>query len=236
MLIKSLASSSKGNCYIISDGITTIQLECGIPAKEVRKHIDLLNINALLITHEHKDHIKYLKQFVGYTEVYASAGTLENQDDQFGAFKFRKHILKELEWKKIGTLNVLPFKTEHDAKEPFGYFINSEITNENLLFATDTYYIRNRFIGIDYLMIECNYDNVILKENMDKNLIPKSMERRLVHSHFEISNVIKFIEANDKSRLKEIYLLHLSSGNSNEEDFKRRIEEVAHVPVYVCAE
>ena len=65
----------------------------------------------------------------------------------------KKSILKAGKEESIGTFKVIAFKTQHDAKEPFGYLLKSIITNETLLFATDTYYISNTFDALDYIMI-----------------------------------------------------------------------------------
>jgi len=237
MLIYPLASSSEGNCYIISDGTTILMIECGIPVGRVTKKINLANIDAILITHEHKDHCGYLKQFIKSKQVYATAGTFESKEDEIGLYVYHRNVIEKNKWFTIGSLQIYAFETQHDAKEPVGYFIHSTTNSENLLFATDTFYIKPRFEGINYLMIEANYDVKILEENIKEGKIPSSLRKRLIHSHFEISNVIKFIQANDMSQLKDVYLMHLSSGNSNEADFYNRVKEVVgkDVNVYVCA-
>ena len=60
MIFTPLASSSHGNCYIVSDSTTTVLLECGIPFRRIKKGLgfDLSNIRACLVSHEHKDHSK----------------------------------------------------------------------------------------------------------------------------------------------------------------------------------
>lgn len=209
-------------------------LECGIPVGRVKQKINLANIDAVLITHEHKDHCGYLKQFIKSKQVYATAGTFESKEDEIGLYVYHRNIIEKNKWFTIGSFQIYAFETQHDAKEPVGYFIHSTDTQENLLFATDTFYIKPRFDGINYLMIEANYDVNILEENIKAGKIPSSLRKRLIHSHFEIGNVIKFIQANDMSQIKEIYLLHLSSGNSNAEDFKKRIKEIVNANVYVC--
>ena len=104
------------------------------------------------------------------------------------------------------------------------------------MFATDTYYIRNRFKGLNYIMIECNYSIDILEYNINNDLISKTVSSRLRRSHMELGNVKKFLKANDLSRVKEIYLLHLSSSNGDEKMFKSEIEKTTGVPVIVCKE
>ena len=127
------------------------------------------------------------------------------------------------------------FKTKHDAKEPCGYYIYNKATKEYLLFATDTYYIYNRFKTINYLMIECNYSIKLLQEAIEKGYLTYTQYSRVLRSHFEFENVKQFIKANNNG-LKEIYLLHLSNGNSDSELFKNEIQKLTGVPVYICSE
>ena len=75
MLVKALASSSAGNCYLISDGSSSLLLECGIPLKDIRrKGVDLLGLSGCLISHEHGNSHDVVK----YAHIYASAGTLQH--------------------------------------------------------------------------------------------------------------------------------------------------------------
>lgn len=235
MEIISLASSSKGNCYLISDSNSTLLLECGITPKKVQEILhDLSKIDGCLITHEHSDHSRYFKDFLKYTKIYASEGTLKALNEKYHISQSRKILQSKLVANKsvgIGSFTVIPFETQHDAEDPFGYLLYSKITKEKLLFATDTYYIKNQFRGLNYIMVECNYANDLLREDLTKT------ERlRLLQSHFELENVKKFLLATDLSKCKVIYLLHLSPRNSDEKRFKREIEELTGIPVIVCKE
>lgn len=233
MDIKCLASSSSGNCYLISDGSSTLMLESGIRLQKVQNVIpDLTKINACLISHEHGDHSAYVKDILKYTMVCASQGTLNALNDKHQVsdeMKVFQHVLKHNTRTKIGSFIVVPFDVQHDAAEPLGFLIHSNTTNENLLFATDTYYIKNRFKDLHYIMVECNYSYDLIPEELSK---PEYL--RLLQSHFELSNVKEFLKANDLTKCKRIYLLHLSSRHANAKLFKQEIEELTGVPVEVC--
>jgi len=108
--------------------------------------------------------------------------------------------------------------------------VYSTVTKEKLLFATDTFYIKPKFAGLDYIMIECNY----AKDILDKNDTNKKVKNRLYSSHFELENVKEFLKANDLSQVKAIYLMHLSDGNSDEIRFKHEIMALTGKPVIVC--
>lgn len=232
MDITPIASSSSGNAYLISDGVTILLMEGGVKLEKIQEKIDLTSIKACLITHEHGDHAKYAKHIARWMPIYSSKGTFDCLD--FGSCKHQKSILKAGKEELIGTFKVIAFKTQHDAKEPFGYLLKSIITNETLLFATDTYYISNTFDALDYIMIECNYDESILKRRYENGDVSKLQYKRLYNSHMSLESCIKFFKANDLSRLKEVYLLHMSDSNSNEKEFKRKIQEITGSVVYVC--
>lgn len=233
MDIQTLATGSTGNCYRVSDGRTSILLECGIPVKEIRQKLNfkLSEIDCCLLTHEHLDHSKAtLDLLKAGIEVCCTAGTALS----LGGDYFKPTILNKLEQFKIGTFEILPFDTQHDSNDPVGYLIYSTLTKEKLLFATDTYYVKYRFTGLNYIMIECNYAIDILTANFESGRLPVALKNRLLQSHFSLHNVKEFFKANDLSSVKAIYLLHLSAGNSDEMRFKREIQEITGKPVIVA--
>jgi len=85
-------------------------------------------------------------------------------------------------------------------------------------------------------MIEANYCMDILKRNVEAETVPKTLKNRLLKSHFSLENVKQFLQANDLSRVQEIWLLHLSNGNSDAERFKREVMELTGKPVYIALE
>ena len=120
----------------------------------------------------------------------------------------------------------MPFETKHDCNEPLGFLIYSTATREKLLFATDTYYIPNTFKHLNIIMVECNYSETIMNEQLEKGCLNKSLAQRIQQSHFALENVIDFMKSNDWSEVTGIYLLHLSSANSDAEMFKREIQRI----------
>lgn len=220
--IHSLASGSSGNCYHITDGSTPLLLECGIPFREIQKGVGFRTseIAACLISHEHKDHCKSIKDVVkAGIDCYMSSGTAD-------AINLQHHRIKRVKAKeriKIGTWDILPFDVQHDVSEPYGFLLMNK-NGKKVLFATDTYYIRYKFTGLTHIMVECNYSMKILNENIASGRVPKLMKKRLMRSHFSLENVKDFLKANDLSKVEEIWLLHLSDNNSDEDLFKREIQ------------
>lgn len=213
--ITTIASGSTGNAYRISDGQTSLLLEAGMSLKKIQQALNykISDVVGCLITHEHMDHAKYTQQLLDATiNCYTSQGT----KDALGIDHHRLITVKNKTAFTVGTWTILPFDIQHDVNEPFGYLIQSK-DGDKLLFATDTYYIKYRFKGLNYIMVECNYCQTVLDENVEKGIIPRFQKNRVMKSHFSLENLVEFFKANDLSAVKEIHLLHLSDRNSNEQ-------------------
>ena len=162
-------------------------------------------------------------------DCYMSQGTAE----ALGVSGHRLHIIKTRQQFQLGSWTVLPFETQHDAAEPFGFLLANQ-AGDKLLYATDTYYIRYKFHGLTHIMVECNYSLDILKRNVETGTVPKELKTRILKSHFSLENVKEFLRANDLSKVQEIWLLHLSEQNSCEKRFKREIQELTGRMVFVA--
>lgn len=230
MEIKVIGSGSSGNSYWVSDGITPMLLDCGLPYKVIQRAIDfqVTKLGCCLVTHEHGDHAKATTDLLkAGVPIGASIGTLM----RVGVFG-NHHNLIELyagQGVAIGSWKVIPFATEHDAYEPLGFYLASS-TGEVLLYATDTLLIKQRFTRLTHILIECNNDWGVLKDNE-----PDSFHRnRVMANHMNLDTVLKFLRANDMSKVKQVYLCHLSDRNSDAERFKQSVQEVVGCEVYVA--
>jgi len=223
---ESFASSSSGNLYGVSDRGSSLLLECGLPIKQIKRHLDfkLSNISGCLLTHCHMDHAKAAEDVLeAGTPLYCSKGTAE----ALNLSGHNLHIIKALEQFKIGSWTVLPFDTVHDCSSPLGFLIANG--SEKLLFAVDSRFIKYRFKGITHLCLELNYSEETFCEGIEPYL-----KNRIEASHISLKTYKGFIEANDMSSVKEIYLLHLSDSNSDENYFKTEIQKLTGKPVYVA--
>ena len=230
--IKTLATGSTGNCYHITDGSTSLLLECGISFKQIQKALNFKtsDLAGVLVTHEHKDHCKAVKDVADRgRDIYMSQGTM----DAIGVEHHRLKAIQSKQQFQIGTWTILPFDVQHDAAEPLGFLITNQ-DGDRLLFATDTYYIRYKFPGLTHIMIECNYSQQVLDENVMYGRTPEFLRDRIMKSHFSLENVLEFLRVNDLSRVQEIHLLHLSNTNSDEELFKREVQKATGKLVYVA--
>lgn len=228
------ASSSAGNVYTVSDGQTTVMLECGLPWKRVRELLRFRTseITGILITHSHMDHCKGIKDAAkAGMDVYATKETFE-------ALNLTGHRFINIEANKqfqTGTWTVLPFPTVHDCIGSVGYLMQNR-EGENFLFMTDTLYSLFKFPALSVIAVECNNEAEILSNNVEKGHINGSLGRRIRHSHMELSTVIKMLKANDLSRCREIWLLHLSDTNSDEQRMIKEVQEATGVPCTACGE
>lgn len=233
MTFKPIASGSSGNAYLVDDGHSRILLECGINYKDIQVALDfkMTDLSGCLITHEHKDHCKALKSVLGAgIDCYMSRGT----KGKIGEDHHRLMVAESKKQFNLGTFSILPFDVNHDASEPLGYLIQSDVTKEKLLFATDTYYIKYRFNDLSIIAVECNYSESILNENIIAGVTHPYLRKRVMGSHFSLENYLDFLRANDLSKVREVWLLHLSNNNSDEKLFKSRVERLTGVPTYIA--
>lgn len=225
MEIKVIASSSSGNCYFVSDGITNLLIEAGVNLNRIRKYVNLSSLSGCLISHEHLDHSKYAKEIAKYCNIYSSKGTLEALGS-FGNFEFRKQAINGLI--KIGTFYIKTFETVHDAIDPVGFLILSSHLKETLFFATDTKVIKNKFENLDYIMIEANYSLNIADNNLT------ALERRRYNTHLSLEGVVAFLKTLDLTKTKKMYLMHLSDSASDEKYFKETVQKLTGKEVIIC--
>lgn len=229
MKFEALASSSSGNAYIVADEQTKILLECGIPHKKLQKlsGFSLSEFKACLVTHEHKDHAKSVQELINSgMDVYMSYGTAQALETDLA------ELIENMEQFNIGSLDIVPFTTFHDAKEPLGFLIKSRVDGDVLAFATDTVNLRYQFPGLNILAIEANYDKAILAK-CEK--LPEKVRHRIENSHMEIDTLCDYLRSLDLSVCREIHLLHLSDASSHEEKFINKVKKAVPEGIKVTA-
>lgn len=229
MTFTALASSSAGNAYIVDDMETRLLLECGLPYKKLKKlsGFSVSQFAGCLVSHEHKDHAKAVKELIkdGMT-LYMSEGTADALETE------GVELISPMEQFNVGSLDIVPFATFHDAAEPLGFLIKSRVDGDVLAFATDTVNLRYKFPGLTILAIEANYDKAIL-ERCEK--MPEKVRHRITNSHMEIDTLCDYLRSLDLSCCREIHLLHLSDATSHEGHFINKISRLVPENVKVFA-
>lgn len=230
MTFTPLASSSHGNAYIVDDGHTRLLLECGLSFRRLQQlaGFRVSHLDAVLVSHEHKDHSRCAAELIrAGLPVYMSEGTSDalELDDAV--------VIADREQFSVGTMEVVPFRTFHDAAEPLGFLIRSAADGDVLAMATDTVSLAYRFPGVSILALEANYDSAILSRC---ERIPDKVRRRIVNSHMEIDTLCNYLRTLDLSNCREIWLLHLSDATSHELYFMHKVQRVvpSHCTVAVC--
>jgi len=229
---RSYASGSTGNLYTVSDGKTTIMLDCGLSWKKVQQLLNFKTseIAAILCGHFHGDHSKGLAHAArAGVDIYAS-------HDTYAALNLTGHRFNDITENQqftIGTWKILAFKTIHDAEGSLGfYMVNSE--NEAFLYLTDSGYSPVRFEKLNVIAVECNFVDDILIENVMNGSLPAVVGRRIRRNHMSLQTLIGLLKANDLSQCRHVYLLHLSSGNSDEARMIREVQETVGIPTSAC--
>lgn len=216
-----LSSGSKGNSCLVISNNTKILIDIGTTSTYVINELDKLNIkpdeiNAILITHNHVDHIHGLKSFIKKykTKVYVTEKLLGLLEEEIGSFDYELYQDKQA---IIGDLRINTIRTSHDAGEQMGFIIKDN--KKSMVYITDTGYINNRYYddlsNKNLYILESNHDVLMLKNGP----YPYFLQQRVLSDKGHLSNdqasnyLCKFIGDNTKT----IVLAHLSEKNNTPE-------------------
>ncbi|OOG23118.1 MBL fold metallo-hydrolase [Thioalkalivibrio denitrificans] len=216
----SLGSGSRGNGLVICTGRTRVMVDCGFSVSEVVRRLARLSmtpdsIDAVLITHEHSDHVggaaAFSRRFA--KTVWLTAGTLNAlRDTAFHATRIF-HAHQRL---AIGDLQVEPYPVPHDAREPCQFMFSDGDKRLGLL--TDagsvTPHMQRTLDGCDALLLECNHDAQMLAAGP----YPEPLKRRVGGGLGHLANhqAEALLAALDTSRLRHVIGMHLSEKNNTE--------------------
>jgi phosphoribosyl 1,2-cyclic phosphodiesterase len=229
----SFSSGSSGNCYLAKTENTAVLIDAGISAARILKGLDRTDtkredVKALLLTHEHHDHVagaRVLLQKLPDASVYASAGTLagvvRRDAGQKLAFENEVGLCRRLEVAPytpvmIGDIRVQAFRTLHDAAEPYGYCVSSG--GKHVAVLTDTGAVTEEILenvaDADVLVLEANHDTEMLR----RGSYPQYLKQRILSDHGHLSNsqtaaaLLNLFGYLDKKRI--VLLAHLSKENN----------------------
>lgn len=230
MRLHIINSNSDGNCYLFTDNEgNTLIVECGVRFEKIKQalNFDLSRVVGSLITHEHGDHCKGVKDAVkAGIDIYATAGTIKGLKFE----SYRLIAVPKGKSFKLGPFGIIAFDTHHDVNEPCGFLIKHEEMGTTL-FLTDSIYCDYQFPGLNNILIEANYSQDIIDEKLSGN---RFLRNRVIQSHMSIETCIETLKANDLRAVNNIVLIHLSDRNSDAKIFKRRIEDATLKTVTVA--
>lgn len=232
--ICSLASGSSGNCYVVGTEDTVLLVDAGLSGKQIKERLadldqDINNVNAVLITHEHSDHIKglsalsKLNRLIFASEKTFEALNLELDSDLCQSFNPGEQF-------EIGDILVSTFKTSHDAADPVGYCFESE--GKAICIVTDTGYVSEEiksFISkADILVLEANHDENVLKMGR----YPWFLKQRILSDEGHLSNeaaataLAEVMLAENPCKQRQVLLAHLSKENNFPEMAQATLENI----------
>lgn len=230
MIFQSLASSSSGNAYLVSDGQTNILIECGLSHKKLQQAcgFKLTSLDAVLISHEHKDHSQCVdKLLASGIPVYLSQGTARALELPEKLLDMATEMVAGEQF-TVGTMVIMPFSTFHDAQEPLGFVMQSQVDGDIFAFATDTVNLPYNFPGVNLLAVEANFQQDILDRS---ERMPEKTKKRVSNTHMEIDKLCECLRRMDLRSCRELWLLHLSSAMSHEGQFVNKV--IRAVPHWV---
>ena len=226
-----VGSSSLGNSYAIDSGSELLLLEAGMKMADVKKSIDyrINNVVGCLTSHRHFDHSKYAVEYSRFgIKVYCNEDTASNKSFAYGTYK----IIEACKTYHIGSFSVTPFEVAHDVP-CFGFLIKHPSSGV-ILFATDTYKIPLYVSGIDHYLIEANYCDDILRENVWSGKVDNKQADRIMLAHMSLDYTVKYLMDCKAENAKTITLCHLSERNSNPDSFQRTVAGAFGVPTYIA--
>lgn len=232
MQIKVLASGSKGNAIWISDGVTQLLLDAGLPIAELQRKLDykLSDVAGVLVTHFHADHCRAVPELLRLgMKVYATLETAQ----RWKSDAFWHQIVAGENW-GVGTWIFSAFPVEHDCPGAVGYLLESSRTGERVLYITDSAYSRFVFANLDYVLCEANHSLELLHEAVAAGDTDRALKSRILHNHMSLETLLAFLKACGTKRLKAVYLLHMSDRHSDALLFQQRVREATGVEVYVA--
>jgi phosphoribosyl 1,2-cyclic phosphodiesterase len=223
----SLGSGSKGNATVVEYAGTRLLIDCGFSVKETKRRLERLaiqpeSIDAILVTHEHGDHLKGAMPFSRRydTPVYMTPGTAKQ--GKVDGSDYLKMINCHQNF-SIGGLSVQPVPVPHDAREPCQFLFEAE---KNVLgVLTDlgslSSHVISEYKQCDALLLEANHD----LDMLSRGTYPPSLKRRVggVWGHLNNQQTMTLLEYVDASRLNHLVLGHISEQNNSPELVKQAL-------------
>jgi phosphoribosyl 1,2-cyclic phosphodiesterase len=225
-----LASGSRGNCALVATSTTRILVDAGISCRETFKRLKAIGgdphgLHAILITHEHSDHVYGLYMLARKLRlpIFMTGATHQAWARALREHNGERPVLEKLEVFssghafRIGDIEVAPFTIPHDAADPVGFSFRAE--GVKIAFATDLGYVpRNvadHLRGCDLLAIESNHDLEMLRLGP----YPWSVKQRVASQVGHLSNtaLAEFFAGDYDGGAAYVVLAHLSEQNNHPE-------------------
>ena len=241
-----LGSGSAGNAIAVSDGESSLLIDCGFSARETARRlvaggIDPATVRAVLVTHEHCDHTKGLEVFTRSRTVTVCASHGTRRAAALDGLPAEVRSLEPGDTHTVAGFTVVPFRTSHDAAEPTGYRIETR-GGEVVGIATDTGVLtpeaHEALANCDVLGLESNHDVGMLTTGP----YPYFLKQRIASERGHLSNedAAAALERLLSPRLRRILALHRSQTNNTRElvlsALRRRLAHIGYEGELVVAD
>lgn len=219
-----LGSSSHGNCLLVRATTCNFLLDVGLTGKQIVERlpkfgVTIQDIDAIFVTHEHMDHSQGFRGLYkyGHLRCFANQPTAQAIDTKFNKV-FQWDYFQTGTVIEYGEFFVETFPVPHDAAEPVGYLFKSKSGGKSLCWVTDLGYIpqqlRERVEQSDILILEANYDHVLLEQDFKR---PPAIKNRIRGRFGHLSNESAFdlVAQAEHPSWQKIFLAHLSRDCNN---------------------
>lgn len=227
-----LGSGSSGNATLIRGERGSILIDCGFSLRQMQSRLNMVGceiteIEAILITHEHGDHIYGLKKLVETYSipVFMTRGTYNALYQQLGQSS-EIQIIRDDESFRLGEFLIQPFMVTHDAQEPVNYVVIKD--GVKLGFATDCGYpsslMIHRLKDCDGLILESNH----CPEMLMKGFYPYPVKQRIKSRLGHLSNyqMLQLLNAVIHEGLQALVIAHVSENNNRPEIVMESLERI----------
>lgn len=237
----SIGSGSQGNCSLVRADSTVLMVDCGFTLKKTVERLSGLGIapetvSAIVVTHEHSDHIKGVGPFARRykTPVYMTSGTYMSRN--YGVIP-HLHLIKNYMPFSIENMSIDPIPVPHDAREPAQFRFRYNALSLGMLtdLGSISDCVLDTFSDCDALLVEANHDLQMLAEGP----YPPSLRARVASAWGHLNNrqTAYFLDQINLGRLQHLVLGHISQKNNSMARVKEALQDtVKHVSTtrYAC--
>lgn len=222
MRVTSFGSGSSGNALLIQvegqEGSTNVLIDAGIPVRRLRAGLAAAGVpddglDAILVSHEHYDHISALPRLARYHRcpIFATSGTIRALD--VGATDRWERLVPE-QTCRIGSLAITPIPVPHDAAEPVGFFVSTDSVRAAIFtdLGSTAALVQEPLAQAHLVVLEANYD----EDMLERGPYPARLKRRIRGGHGHLSNAEcgDFLARTLSTATMDIWLAHLSENNN----------------------
>ena len=242
----SLGSGSEGNALLVQTNTSLVMLDCGFSVRETEQRLARLgcspnDLDAVVITHEHSDHIGSAYSFAGRycLPLYMTYGTYYATQSQLAKRKQKApeiHFCRADQSFTVGDLVLLPFTVPHDAREPVQFVFQTDTCRMATLtdVGMPTPYLIEHLQTLQALVLECNHDSDMLSQST----YPPSLKIRIGGDYGHLANhaAAYILEQLTHAGLELVVAAHLSQQNNCQQRVLEQLRRVYQGAIHIACQ